>query len=519
MSDAATISRAEHEAAVATAVAEAVEDREKEIARLHERIGQLQHALWGRRSEKQPPSPDAPFQSALFSSEEVVVPPETDEESEDEQAQAETPARLPKKRSGKPRFGPNVERKIIDIELPEAERACTGCGKTMPSIGFESAERAHHIPARIVVHEERRHKYACGCKQGGVTTAPTVPSAFPKSRVTDELRAHVIVNKFVDHCPYYRQSAMLRRLGYEISDSTLGRLGIEAADRVAPIVVAMREELLASNMLQADETTIPVLKTERAKPGAHRGWLWAYGIPHGSVVFDYTRTRAAQHPSGFLEGYQGILQTDEYEGYGAVRRREGVIGIGCWAHARRRFLEAERVSGRKCRPIIEEIQKLYAVERHARERGLAAEDRAELRRRESKPVLDEIRRLLRDLVVDVRPESPLGDAVLYALNHWDALTGYVEHGEAEIDNNLLENSMRPVALGRKNYLFAGSELGAEAAAILYSLTESCRRLGVNPEAYLVDLLRRLATVDPKEGDAIRALTPARWAAGRQAAAA
>jgi len=281
----------------------------------------------------------------------------------------------------------------------------------------------------------------------------------------------------------------------------------------------MREELLASSMLQADETTIPVLGTERAKPGAHRGWLWAYGIPRGSVVFDYTRTRAAQHPSGFLEGYEGILQTDEYEGYSAVRRREGVIGIGCWAHARRRFLDAERVSGRKSRPIIEEIQKLYAVEREARERGLAPDERAALRRRESKPVLDELCRLLRDLVVDVRPESPLGDAVLYALNHWDVLTAYVEHGEAEIDNNLLENSMRPVALGRKNYLFAGSELGAEAAAILYSLTESCRRLGVNPEAYLVDVFRRIATVDPKDGDSIRALTPARWTTERQAAAA
>jgi len=514
MSNAATISRAEHEAAVA--------ERDFKIARLEERIAQLQHALWGRRSEKQPPSPDAPFQSMLFSADPVVLP-ECDEapgasDDDDDDDDKESPARERKKRSRKPRFGPNVERRIIDIELPAAERTCTGCGEAMSSIGFESAERAHYVPAKIVVHEERRHKYACRCKEGGVTTTPVAPSAFPKSRVTDELRAHAIVSKFVDHCPYYRQSAMLRRLGYDISDSTLGRLGIEAADRLAPIIVAMREELIASSMLQADETTIPVLKTERTKPGAHRGWLWAYGIPRGSVVFDYTRTRAGQHPSGFLEGYQGILQTDEYEGYSAVRRREGVIGIGCWAHARRRFLEAERVSGRKCRPIIEEIQKLYAMERQARDRKLPPEDRAALRRREARPVLDKLRELLGELVVDVRPESPLGDAVLYALRHWGELVAYVEHGEAEIDNNLLENSMRPVALGRKNYLFAGSELGAEAAAILYSLTESCRRLGVNPEAYLVDVFRRLPAVDPKDGDAIRVLTPARWAAARQVAA-
>jgi len=523
MRDAATISREEHEAAVAERDARIADleaqltSEKSEVLRQKERVANLQHMLWGRRSEKQPPSPDAPFQSALFSAEDVVLPPEGEgDDQEDDLAEGKTPARQPKKRARKPRFGPNVERKIIDIELPEAERQCSGCGETMPSIGFESAERAHLVPAKIVVHEERRHKYACSCKQGGVTTTPTAPSAFPKSRVTDELRAHVIVSKFVDHCPYYRQSAMLRRLGYDISDSTLGRMGIEAADRLAPIIVAMREELIASSMLQADETTIPVLKTEKQKPGAHRGWLWAYGIPHGTVVYDYTRTRAAHHPSAFLEGYEGVLQTDEYEGYGAVRRRDGVIGIGCWAHARRRFIEAERVSGRKCRPILEEIQKLYAVERVARDRELGPDDRAALRQRESEPILEALRAVLRELVVDVRPASPLGDAVLYTMNHWDTLVAYAKHGEAEIDNNLLENSMRPVALGRKNYLFAGSELGAEAAAILYSLTESCRRLRLNPGAYLVEVFRSLATVDPTDGDAIRGLTPARWKAMREA---
>jgi transposase len=332
--------------------------------------------------------------------------------------------------------------------------------------------------------------------------------------VTDETRAHVIVSKFVDHLPYYRQSAILRRGGVEISDSTLGRMGIEAADRLAPIIVAMREELLASSMLQADETTIPVLKTEKAKPGAHRGYLWAYAQPRGTIVYDYARGRGGDHPSGFLDGYEGILQVDRYEGYNQVLAREGVIDVACWAHARRRFVDAERVSGRKARSIIEAIAKLYAIERKAREGALPADGRSVLRKRETKPILDEIKAKLRDLVVDVRPSSSLGDAVSYTLKHWRALTEYVDHGEAEICNNLIENSMRPVALGRKNYLFAGSELGAEAAAILYSLTESCRRLGIHPNAYLVDVFGKLATADPKDGDAIRALTPSRWKAAR-----
>ena len=499
--DAATITKEEHEAALA------------EIDFLKERVAKLQHMLWGRHSEKQPPAPDAPFQSALFSEEEVAPPEDPNEGESGESTEKDTADKA--KPSRKPRFGPNVERKIIDIELPESERQCLGCGSAMTSIGYESAERAHHVPAQIVIHEERRHKYACKCKSGGVTTTPVKPTLFPKSRVTDETRAHVIVSKFVDHCPYYRQSAILRRLGYEISDSTLGRLGIEAADRLAPIIIAMHEELLASPVLQADETTLPVLKTEKQKPGAHRGWLWAYAIPRGSIVYDYTRTRASGHPSGFLKGYEGILQVDRYEGYNPVLRRDGVIDIACWAHARRRFVEAQQTNGRKVRPILEALQKLYAVERKAREKALPPDDRSRLRRSESRPILDELRSMLSKLAVDVRPQSGLGDAVLYTLKHWEALTAYVEHGEAEIDNNLVENSMRPVALGRKNYLFAGSELGAEAAAILYSLTESCRRLGLDPQAYLVDVFRRLATVDPKNGEEIRALTPSRWSADRK----
>jgi len=541
MSHAPVISRSEHEAIVAKrdktiakrdetiakheeAIAQrderiseyerALAEHQRKIASLEEYAHKLRHMIWGRRSEKQPPSPDAPFQSLLFSSEELGFPEPEPEGDGDQDSSEEAPPRnrRRKKRSGKPRFGPNVERKVFDLELPESERKCSGCGETMPSIGYESSERAHHIPAKIVIHEQRRHKYACRCKAGGVTTTPPPPSLFPKSRVTDELRAHVIVSKFVDHCPYYRQARILSRLGYEVSDSSLGRLGIEAADRLAPIIVAMREELLGSTVLQADETTIPVLGTEKAKPGAHRGYLWAYGIPHGSVVYDYTRTRAGRHAEFFLEGYEGVLQTDRYEGYERVRRWEKVIDVACWAHARRRFIEAKQSQGRKTEPVVALIQQLYGVERGARERGLSPAARADHRRQRAGPILAELKNVLLKLDLEVRPQSPLGKAVQYTLTHWEALARYVDHGEAEIDTNLLENTMRPVALGRKNYLFAGSELGAEAAAILYSLTESCRRLGVNPEKYLRAVFRRLATVDPRDGDVIRALTPARWAA-------
>ncbi len=496
MSSAEVVSKAKFDEAIAT-----IEERDDRIEVLEVRIAKLQHMLFGRRSEKQVVPPGAPFQSELFTDAEYEVA-EPEEEGE----------AAPKKKRGKskPRFPEDVEREIEDLELDESDRRCEQCGERLEDIGFEPSERAHIIPARIVIRETRRHKYACGCKAGGVRIAPLPANAFPKSRITDETRASIVVQKFVDHCPYYRQSAILRRSGVEISDRTLGHYGIEAADRLAPIVVAMRDELLASSNLQADETTIPVLKTEKVKPGAHRGYLWAYAQPGQTIVFDYRRSRAGDHPRGFLEGYVGILQTDRYEGYEQIHRQEGIIDVACWTHARRRFVEAAKTSNRRTKPVLQLVQKLYAVEKQAREQNLAPADRARMRHEKSGPILADIRKLLREMVVHVRPSTPLGDAISYALNHWSALTEYIEHGEAEIDNNLIENSIRPVALGRKNYLFAGSEIGAEAAAILYSITETCRRLEIAVYAYLVDVFRRLATVDPTNPDEIRAITPARW---------
>lgn len=496
MKSADVITKEQHDALIA--------ERDNRIELLQERIAKLQSLLFGRRSEKLVLPPGAPFQSELFTETEYQVA----------EPEEECPPPRKKRSKSKPRFADDVEREIEDLRLEASELDCVHCGSTLTDIGFESSERAHVIPARVIIRETRRHKYACSCKEAGVRIAPTAPTAFPKSRVTDETRAHVVVQKFVDHCPYYRQSAILRRGGVEISDRTLCHYGIESADRLAPIVVAMRDELIASTNLQADETTIPVLKTEKEKPGSHRGYLWAYAMPRGTIVYDYARGRSGDHPRGFLDGYSGILQVDRYEGYSAISARPEIIDIACWAHARRRFMEAAKTSSRRAKPILELIQKLYVVEKRAREEQLAPADRARLRRSSSRPVLEEIRHELEDTVMTVLPKTSLGDAIAYSMNHWPALERYVEHGEAEIDNNLIENSMRPVALGRKNYLFAGSEIGAEAAAILYSITETCRRIGIHPVAYLVDVFGRLATADGTDAEAIRSLTPARWKAAQ-----
>lgn len=508
MSNAGVVSKAQYDEAIAR-IAErdtVVEDYKDRIAELEYIVEKFKRLLFGRSSEKRALNLETgAVQEMLFEGEESLA------SVEDEVADKKPRPRRPRG----PRFRADLEREIVERTIDEKDRCCSCCGKVMPSIGVEKSEKLEFIPAKVRVLEVHRHKYACGtCKQGGVETAPVLPTAFPKSGITDDTRVHFVVQKFVDHLPYYRQSAILRRNGVELSDASIGRYALETADRLAPIVWSMRRELVSSSYLQVDETPLPVLKTERSKPGAHRAYLWTYGIPWSTIIFDYQHCRSGRHATAFLEEFRGILQNDRYAGYNELRRRDGITDVACWAHARRKFVDAELTAGRRTKPILQKITQLYAVEARAREQELTAEARSDQRQKQSKPILDDICGELTRLNVTVRPSTPIGKAIEYALGNWAALTAYVNLGEAEIDTNLLENSIRPVALGRKNYLFAGSPVGAEAAATLYSLTETCRRIGTNPYAYLKDVLRVLALTDDRTDDFFREITPVRWTAAR-----
>jgi transposase len=497
-----TLTQAEHEALL-TELVSIKDDND----RLRYERDQLRKLIFGRSSERHVADDDRPFQASLFDNADL-----TEDYAREEEKAEEKDKRRGKNR--KPRFPKNAKRRVEDLELSEGERACTSCGKERESIGVETSEKLNVIPATFEVIETRRHKYACkNCKNAGVESAPLPPTLFERSRITEETRAHLIVGKYLDHLPLYRQSKILARAEFHYSDSSMSRQVIETADALAMLLIAMREELMGLDYLQADETTLPVLKTERSKPGAHRGYLWAYADPTGTIVYDYARGRSGRHPELFLDGFQGVLQTDRYSGYDAIRHRDGVTDVACWAHARRRFKDAETVAKRRTEPILDLVQKLYAVERKAKERS--SEERRAMREHESKPILIELKTLLRKLETQ-RLAAPLADAVSYTLKHWVPLVRYVEHGEVQIDNNLIENSMRPVALGRKNFLFAGSESGAEAAAVLYSITETCRRLEIDAREYLVDVMKRLAELDRSKIETWQALTPARWKAERLA---
>jgi len=320
----------------------------------------------------------------------------------------------------------------------------------------------------------------------------------------------VLVSKYKDHLPLYRQSRIFARHGAEIPESTLCDWVRQAADMLQPVVAAMRTSVLESDVVQTDDTPVLVIDRQHQQ-GRRHGFLWAYVGDRAEVAFDFTPGRSRAGPMRFLDGYRGILQADAYAGYDQVFASGDVIEAGCMAHARRKFVEAEKADPTNVGHVLATMRKLYSVERQAKEQGFDAAARRELRQRESKPVLEAMGPWLRDLHRSVLPKSPLGKATGYAVRQWDALNRFADDGRIEIDNNRVERQMRQVAVGRKNWLFAGSDAGGVRAAIIYSLVCTCGLLGIEPWAYLKDVLQRTA-----EGEPVEALTPRLWLAARDA---
>jgi hypothetical protein len=272
-----------------------------------------------------------------------------------------------------------------------------------------------------------------------------------------------------------------------------------------PIAEALKRDLLAGRYLQADETPIRVLGVKKGK--THRGYLWGYGVPWGEVVYDFSLTRSQVHPEAFLEGFRGHLQIDGYDGYNAVFANGEVVRLGCFAHVRRKFYAALMESPEEAETVLAALQLLYRLEREMKKDGLSANDKVARRREYARPILKDLELLLHAYRQEALPESLLGQAIRYAQNEWPYLEKYIYVGEAEIDNNGIEHTLRPVAIGRKNYLFCGSPAGGENAATLYSLVTTCKRLRINSWEYLRDVIDRLSTHPMSRIDE---LTPRGW---------
>jgi len=411
-------------------------------------------------------------------------------------------AEVPSPAPGKPvrqALPAHLPREVIVIE-PEGD--LTGLKK----IGEEITETLDYRPARLVVLRRVRPKYVDPRDDSrGVIIAPLPERPIEKGLAEPRLLSHVVIEKYVDHLPLYRQVQRFRREGLPLSASTLGDWVSTSAAILVPLYEALKEEARTSGYLQADETPIPV-QDEQTKGKTHRGYYWVYHAPlRGLVVVDYQQGRGRDGPKEMLNDYKGALQSDGYAVYDNYDARPEITGYNCWAHVRRYFFEAQENAPDLASHALEEIGRLYEVERYAREQGASPEQRQRLRQAKAVPVLERLKSWLEQH--PRLPKSPWGQAVSYALSRWEKLTRYTEDGRIEIDNNLVENALRPIALGRRNYLFSGSHEAAQRAAVIYSLLATCKKHDVNPEHWLSDVLARIASHPMKR---VHELLPHHW---------
>ena len=410
-------------------------------------------------------------------------------------------------------------RQPLPADLPRVERVipgppehcpCPHCGEPTVVIGYEQSEQLDVEPARYFVLVTKREKRGCrGCQQG-VATAPAPARIIDKGLVSDRLVIDTVISKYSDHLPLYRQSAMLEReTGIEISRATLDGWVMTVGGLLIPVAGAMRIELLGDSYIQADETPVDVQMHDRRGQN-HQAYLWQYGQPGGAVVFDFQLGRGRDGPKRFLGNFEGLLQTDGYVAYEKVGGPK-IVHACCWAHPRRKFFEAHQVSPGEtvAKNIVELIDKLFAIDAEARERNydLAARDR--LRQERAPELLKTIQEAIEAAQRRALPASKLGTATAYTLGLWPKLKRFLEYPELELSNNLAENSMRPVALGRKNWIHVGSpQAGPKVAAIL-SVIETCRRMKIRARDYLAAVLPGLGDLSIRR---VAELTPAARAA-------
>lgn len=378
-------------------------------------------------------------------------------------------------------------------------------------IGEEITEELEYEPGELYVKKYVRPKYATpqsSTANTEIIVAPMPVRPIEKAIAGPGLLAQVVIDKYVDHLPLYRQMQRFERAGVKIAYSTLTDWVSATCTLIDPLYQTLKSEVLKSGYLHADETPIKVLDNDK-KGKTHRGYFWVYNNSPGKLVFfDYQEGRGESGPQGTLKEYKGYLQTDGYQVYDAFDKREEITLLHCMAHARRYFTEALNNDADRANFALERIQQLYAIERSCKERALTNDQRKEVRKKEAVPILDQLGKWMKAQYIETLPKSPIGKALAYSIERWDKLCLYTTDGMLNIDNNPVENSIRPVAIGRKNYLFCGSHEAAKRTAMLYSLLATCKMHGVNPFVWLKDILERIPAFPIKN---IKELLPHTWA--------
>jgi transposase len=391
-------------------------------------------------------------------------------------------------------------------DLPEAEKTCSCCGRQMDRIGEDITRELELQPAKLEAHIHVRPKYACRCCKEGVCAAPLPARPIPGGIAGPGLISEVIVSKFGDHLPLYRLEDILVRYGIYIPRSTLCDWVKSAAELFRPLYELQRWRVLQSTVMWTDDTSVTVLGGPQ---GSFEGNFWTYiGHEQPYSVYDFTKSRTRDGPASFLRGFAGYLHADAFSGYDAIflGPHAAIREVACWTHARRKFFDAVKSYPRESHQVLEWIRQLYDIEDRAR--TWSPEARLQLRVAEAIPVLDKIEAYLAELARRVLPKSSLAKAVNYARNQWEALRRYTKDGRLTIDNNVSERTLRHQAIGRKNWLFLGSEAAGPRAAVLYTIMAGAKRHRIEPWCYVRDLLLRLHADDPRLDE----MLPDRWAA-------
>jgi transposase len=455
------------------------EELQRALACLKEEYLALKRLLYGPRRERLTEDPN---QQHLFDSEaltSVPVPEPT----------LENPPQSSKQRKGHGRrpIPDHVPRRDVLHDVPEEERTC-GCGREKAKIGEDTAEQLDYEPGKLVVLRHIYPKYACSCCKDGVTAAPRVASSIAGGLAGPGLLSYVLVSKFAVHIPLYRQQDELARAGVFLARSTLCDWIGQCAVVFRPLVDLMRNRVLQSHAINADETPVPVLDPTRNS--TRKSYLWTYvgDSDHPFTVFDYRDSRSRDGPAEILKNYCGYLQTDAYTCYDSVvlESKGRIVPVGCWAHARRGFFDARASQPREAHYVLSLVGQLYDIEEQTRQ--CSADERLAARKERSVPVLDRLKQFLDEQTPGALPKSQYGQAIGYVRNQWESLRRYVEDGRLAIDNNISERTLRVAAIGRKNWLFFGSDRGGETAAICLSILASAKRHLIEPFAYVRALL-------------------------------
>jgi transposase len=473
-------------------------------AALEEQLRLLRNKIFGRRSEQMSAEE---LKLAVLFNEAELPPPRAPEASVEVAAHRRV-------RPGRKPLPEGLPREEVIHDIPEEEKTCSCCGAPLVRISEETSEKLDFVPAQMKVIRHIRPKYACKkCEGAGsehpVKIAPVPAQIIEKSIVTPGLLAFILVAKFCDAIPFYRQEKQFARIGVELSRADFCHWAMEAAGKCDPLIEIFIEQIRAGPVVQMDETRLQVMnELDRANTTLSYMWVMRGGPPEKPVIlFRYHPSRNASIPLQYLRDYKGFLQTDGYEGYAEVGALPGITHVGCFAHVRRKFDEAAKASKNagSAHEALGQIAKMYRIERDLRAQKLSLTEFLQERKKQVLPILEDFRQWLEAKASQVPPSVLLGKAVNYALTEWPKLLRYLDSPHLTPDTNFVENAIRPFVIGRRNWLFSGSPRGAHASATLYSLIETARANSIEPYRYLRYLFTKLPLA--KSSEDYLALTP------------